>query len=63
MSGITGAVYDPPRAGLPYIAVVFDPKGDVLISRAVPSAEAGHNLIAKTFNEFAKKTGTQVKEI
>jgi len=37
---ITTAVYDPPRAGFPYLAVLFGYDGEVLASRSAPSAEA-----------------------
>ncbi|MFZ5757934.1 MAG: hypothetical protein ACOY3X_13590 [Pseudomonadota bacterium] len=63
MSGITGAVYDPPRADLPCIAVIFKPDGEVLVARRVPTAEAGEALIAKVFEEFAKQAGGDVKLI
>lgn len=61
MTGIRGAVYDPPRAGLPFVAVVFRPDGEVLVARAVPSAEAGESLIAHVFEEFASQAGTKVE--
>lgn len=37
MAGITGAVYDPPRKGLPYLAVALGPDGELLVARAVPA--------------------------
>lgn len=60
MSGITGAVYDPPRDGLPHIAVVIKPDGEVLVARAVPSVEVGEALIAKVFKAFAEHAGVDV---
>lgn len=47
-----GVVYDPPAAGLPYIAVVLH-DGEVVVSRAVSSIAAGEALIAKVFQDFA----------
>jgi len=61
MSGITGAVYDPPRAGLPIVAIVFKPDGEVLIARTVPSVAAGDALIRSVFDEFSKQSGTKVE--
>lgn len=45
MSGITFVVYDPPQHGLPYLAVMIAPNGEV---EAVPYATAAeaenHNV-------------------
>ncbi len=48
MAYIRGAVYEPPvsGAGLPLVAVVFGPDGEVLTARAVPSVQVGEALIA-----------------
>ncbi|HFH3085729.1 TPA: hypothetical protein ACGJRU_005176 [Pseudomonas aeruginosa] len=53
-----GVVYDPPAAGLPYLAVVLH-DGEVVVARSVSSVEAGEALIAKVFNDFvvAKQKG------
>jgi hypothetical protein len=51
--GITGAVYDPPRPDLPYVAVVIGPDGEVVVARSVPSVVAGEALIKSVFTEFA----------
>ncbi len=56
-----GVVYDPPGAGLPYLAVVLDNNGEVVVARSVPSVAAGESLIATVFAEFAaaKKAGNR----
>lgn len=61
MAHISGVVYDPPKNGFPYLAVIFKPDGEVLVARAVPSLQAGEQLIASTLNEFASSTGLSVK--
>lgn len=47
-----GVVYDPPAAGLPYLAVVLN-KGEVVVAKSVSSVAAGEALIAKVFSDFA----------
>ena len=47
-----GVVYDPPSAGLPYLAVVLN-KGEVVVARAVASVAEGEALIASVFQSFA----------
>ncbi|WP_295460744.1 hypothetical protein [uncultured Pseudomonas sp.] len=47
-----GVVYDPPGAGLPYLAVVLH-NNEVVVARAVSSVAAGEALIAKVFEDFA----------
>jgi hypothetical protein len=49
-----GVVYDPPRLGLPHLAVVFKPDGSVLTAEAVSSVAQGEALIAHVFNSFAE---------
>lgn len=49
---MNGVVYDPPAAGLPYIAVVLH-DGEVVVARAVSSVEIGEALIAEVFQSFA----------
>ena len=48
MSYIHGAVYEPPVSGtgLPLVAIVFGPDGEVVTARAVPSVQIGEALIA-----------------
>jgi len=48
MAHIKGAVYVPPSADLPLVAVVFGPDGEVLAARVVPSIAAGERLIMET---------------
>jgi hypothetical protein len=47
MASISGAVYDPPRLGLPLLAVVFGADGDVLIARCMDSREEAETLLAQ----------------
>jgi hypothetical protein len=61
MSGIAGAVYLPPRLGLPPIAVVFGPTGEILVARKVSSIEAGDALLEEAFQKFAREAGVSVK--
>lgn len=46
-----GVVYDPPSAGLPYLAVVLH-DNEVVVAKAVPSVAAGEALIASVFQSF-----------
>lgn len=61
MAFVSGAVYDPPRADLPYIAVIFGPDGEVLTARIVPTIAAGEKLLVEVMKEQAKKLGVEVK--
>ena len=62
MDDYYGAVYDPPRAGLPHVAVVFA-NGKALKAVSVPSIAVGEEIIAKlleayaTANEMMAKSG------
>ena len=47
MTSIPGAVYDPPRNGLPVLAVVFGADGNVLIARGMDSREEAEALLAQ----------------
>ena len=47
MASISGAVYDPPRQGLPLLAVVFGADGDVLIARRMDTREEAETLLAQ----------------
>lgn len=60
MAGIIGAVYDPPRSGLPYLAVALASDGEVLASRAAPNGEAAEAFLAMIFAEFAAARGLTV---
>jgi hypothetical protein len=48
MAEYSGAVYEPPRSDAPYIAVICDPRGNIIVARAVSSPEAGERLIQQT---------------
>lgn len=62
MAYISSIVYHPPKQGFPFLAVVFDTEGEVLVARAVPTEDSGNALIASVLSEFAKQTGLHVKE-
>ena len=47
MTSISGAVYDPPREGLPTLAVVFGADGDVLMARCMDSREEAETLLTQ----------------
>ena len=62
MSKFVGVVYDPPSAGFPHLAVMFDEKdmSNAMIAQPVDSIAAGENLIAelaKGLVDLAKKDG------
>lgn len=61
MAYISSIVYDPPKQGFPYLAVVFDTKGEVLVARAVPNQKSGEELIKSVLSEFAQQNGLEVK--
>jgi hypothetical protein len=58
---LAGAVYDPPRPDLPNVAVLFNPDGQVLSARVVPSVEHGEHLIQSVLKECAEKEGIGAK--
>jgi hypothetical protein len=51
---MNGVVYDPPKAGLPYLAVVLDNSGKVIVADSVRSVAEGEALIASVFNAFVE---------
>ena len=55
MSSISGAVYDPPREGLPTLAVVFGADGDVLIARAMASRKEAEILLAQVHSKIQEQ--------
>jgi hypothetical protein len=55
--GITAAVYDPPRRGLPSLAVIFGPDGEVLAARSMPSSDHAEAFCAEMMAQFAASTG------
>ena len=54
MAEYSGAVYEPPRSDAPYIAVICDPRGNIIVARAVSSPEAGERLIQQTSEGLAR---------
>ncbi len=64
MSYINAAVYTPPAGkNLPLVAVLFEPNGEVLTARTVPTVEAGEQLIIEVLSKMAKDIGTKVQSI
>lgn len=53
MARIASVVYDPPGHGFPFLAVLLDEDGEVLVARAVPSREAGEALILSVMNDMS----------
>jgi hypothetical protein len=51
MGYVTGVIYPPPVSGLPYIAALFDSGGELLLTRAVNSLEAGESLLEEITEE------------
>ena len=47
MASFSGAVYDPPRQGLPLLTVVFGADGEVLLARRMESREEAETLLAQ----------------
>lgn len=47
MAQISGAVYDPPRKGLPALTVVFGADGDVILARCLPTRLEAEALLAQ----------------
>ena len=54
MAEYSGAVYEPPRSDAPYVAVIFDPRGNIIAARAISTAEAGERFIQQTTEGLAK---------
>ncbi len=44
MGGVTFVVYDPPKAGLPYLAVVIAPSGEIAAVPYKTAAEAEEHI-------------------
>jgi hypothetical protein len=49
---LIAVVYDPPASGLPHIAVLFDPAGEVIALHPVESIEAGEAALASLLAEL-----------
>jgi hypothetical protein len=45
MENMHGAVYPPPRSGLPYLAVIFHSDGSVAMTRPFVSPEEAHSYV------------------
>jgi hypothetical protein len=56
MAKVQGAIYGPPLAGLPPVAVILY-ENEVIGARAVPSVAAGDAFLAKMMQEFAGMVG------
>jgi hypothetical protein len=53
MAEVFGVVYDPPRAGFPYLAAVFM-NGNLLHCEVVATLAEGETLLSATMNEMQK---------
>jgi hypothetical protein len=54
MRKITFAVYNPPKEGLPYLAVIIAPNGDVAAAAAYKTAAEAETYSQKMATETAK---------
>lgn len=61
MSYVKGAVYTASNPGLPPVAVIFSPDGEVLTARKVPSVAAGEELIKQTLMAAAQDAGVNIQ--
>ena len=55
MASISGAVYDPPRQGLPILAVVFGADGDVLLARCMETRADAETLLAQVQSKIQEQ--------
>ena len=60
MNDYYGAVYDPPRPGLPHVAVVFA-NGKELKAVSVPSIAVGEEIIAKLLEAYVAASDMMAK--
>jgi len=52
MDEFKAAVYSPPFDGLPYLAVVFDPNGEVLAACSAEIAEKGQAFLERVIDQL-----------
>ena len=52
---LIAVVYYPPASGLPHIAVLFDPAGEVIAAQPVQSIEAGEAALASLVGELTNE--------
>ena len=62
MAAISGAVYDPPREGLPTLAVVFGADGEVLIARALADRSEAEALLGEIQNAIQARLAEELGE-
>jgi hypothetical protein len=55
---LTAVVYDPPAPGLPHMAVLLDPDGEVVAVRPVQSIEAGEAALASLVGKITNDRAT-----
>jgi hypothetical protein len=55
--GFPSAVYNPPVAGYPYLAVIFGPDGEVLASRAWPTKADAASFVVEAMSFVAAQPG------
>jgi len=51
---IKSAIYSPPSAELPFLAVAVDGKGEVIVAKAVKSIVEGEQVLRETARELAE---------
>jgi hypothetical protein len=47
MNAISGAVYDPPSDGLPWLTIVFGGNGEPIVARRMNSRQEAETLLAE----------------
>jgi len=62
MSQTSAAVYGPPSAGFPYLAVIFNPDGDMVATRAFSSPDAARAFLQAFMQENAGEHGLMIQE-
>ena len=60
MAAVSGAVYDPPREGLPSLAVVFGADGEVILARAMDSRAEAEALLAQIRDTIEAKLSEEL---
>jgi len=62
MSQSPSAVYSPPSAGFPYLAVIFNPDGGVVATRAFSSYDAARGFLQAFMQENAGEHGLTIQD-
>ncbi len=62
MTQTTSAVYNPPRPGLSYVAVIISPEARVIAARAFTTREAAEAFIQAFMQENAGEHGLTIQQ-